>query len=257
MGIRRYSIKLIRALTLIFVLPTIVFLLPFNIIIFTKLKNFLRKVKNETENCDFFDLHTELRAGEVEYAANSIYLKGFPTKNGFIGELLKLNSEKKINLSLIGNSLRIKVKNMDNLPNFLKEDTGEKMFATWKTETENNLRNKSHVLRGDYVLKATLWGIWGFNFFFFFLLLIILGFSLILFSPIILYLSLFFGIDNSILGGGLIILIFSNLLFFIFYFLTIGKNSNFQNEGGKYMIKEYKKSIILNVIFLLLLQQDN
>lgn len=239
-------------------LPLFIFLAPFSLFLFIKIRNYFKELQEGIKKTNFYDLQTLLTAAETEYASNKMKLHGFPTQYGFIGELLKLNQSKKISLQSAGNKLIIKRKDKNNLPDFLKQNDSKKMFEVWKENAENITQNRTFVLGGNYINKASIWCLVGFIFIIGFFLIIpafIIGFFFYTFFSIPIALitaptsNQLIGLIISLVLTVFSVFIIANLLGFIGYAILKRWNYQGKEESLKKMREEYEKSIVLNVVF--------
>ncbi len=176
---------------------------------------------------DFFDLQIPLNCAEVELISSKTKLHGFPSKYGFLGELLLLNQEKKISIQLVGKNLI--VKRGSGIPDFLKEKSYENAFNKWKENSLKISKDSKFIIGGDFVSKVTIYSLFSINF-----ILAIVIIPFLIFSALEGAFWIPWTFVNLILIGG-------------YYFL---KKVNYPKKQESFLEMRdiYNKSIILNVI---------
>lgn len=242
------AIKPFRYIAFLIAIPATIVLLPFSVFVFFKFKKIFGRLRDNVLKQDFLDLKTDLSAAEVEYASNKMHLEGFPTKHGFIGELLKLNHSKVASLDFIGNKLLVRKIASNETPGFLQKTSAKEMFEEWKVGA-GKISNQSFILGGNYVLKTSLWVLAGINFLLTFFLIFLFIFFLFLFAPPLAVLIFkptdFFSVALSIF---FVFAVIANIALFVIYALWKRSKYEGKSEGVKKMINEYEKSVLLNVI---------
>lgn len=256
MAKRRISLLILRIFAFIISIPSFIILAPFSAFLFFKFKNYFKRLEEKIKKTDVHDIKTDLTAAEVEYASDAMKGHGFPTKNGFVGELLRLNASNDISIDLVSNKLFIKRSHKERLPDYLQENDADKMYESWK-RSAGILNNKSFMIGGNYVFKTSLWCLVAINFvltFFLMIALIILGGILYTITSIILaFIQAFGGYSFSGAVWSAVIslimtMIILNIIAFLLWHLFNRWNYDGKEESFKKMAAEYEKSIILNVI---------
>lgn len=237
------AIRLIRFFLYLLAIPVTIFLLPFSLFAFFKLKNYLNRIKENILKKDFLELNSSFTAAQVEYYSNKMNRHGFPTRFGFIGELLKLNHQGIVSLYLAGNKILIQVKKETADAAFLKEKTVEEMFAKWKRTADFGVNNGIYLMNGNFVLKSALMVIAVMN--------VLIGFFLLF---LVLFASFFFGFFGlpSIPTAGMIVLILSaivNIVLFLIYFAVKNGILNKNPDAARKTLYSYAKSVELNTIY--------
>ncbi|MBN2067229.1 MAG: hypothetical protein JW744_02060 [Candidatus Diapherotrites archaeon] len=242
------AIKPFRYIAFLIAIPATLVLLPFSVFLFFKFKKIFGRLRDNVLKQDFLDLKTDLSAAEVEYASNKIHLQGFPTKHGFIGELLKLNHSKAVSLDFIGNKLLVKKIASNEAPSFLQKTNAKEMFEEWKAGAEK-IGSLFFILGGNFVLKASFWALAGINFLLTFFLAFLFIFFLFLVAPPPTIL-IFKRVDflGTVLSAFFIFAVIANIALFAIYALWKMSRYEGKEEGVKKMMYEYQKSVLLNAI---------